>query len=251
LGKFSNSRLLKIDILKNGGVGMKGKRLRHQIGAGDGTGCKLFAINMFTLVELLVVIAIIAILASMLLPALNGAKQFAKKSVCVGNLKQFGISLNLYANDFKEYFPIEFPISGVSTETGYWFEELDTSGILSKKTMAGMNCPANMYPPYANNGIPKYLYGRLAAVHREAAYVRHKRSQLKKPEDCLHLIDARGTIGTPPRCNYYIYQNTTPIDVDVDYWSHKGANVLFTDGHAIGIPRTEFNKNWVTNSNFF
>ena len=57
----------------------------------------------FTLIELLVVIAIIAILAAMLLPALAKAKQKAKQASCMNNMKQIGIALVMYADDFKQY----------------------------------------------------------------------------------------------------------------------------------------------------
>ncbi|MFA6567188.1 MAG: type II secretion system protein [Victivallales bacterium] len=66
--------------------------------------------NAFTIVELLVVIAIISILAALVFPALGKAKEKAKKSNCLGNLRQLGISVITYAGNNADYLPMSVRI---------------------------------------------------------------------------------------------------------------------------------------------
>lgn len=72
----------------------------------------------FTLIELLVVIAIIAILAAMLMPALNKAREMARKSKCSGNLKQITMAHLLYADDFNGYVVLQTNHDPSSASTG-------------------------------------------------------------------------------------------------------------------------------------
>jgi len=68
--------------------------------------------NGFTLIELLIVVAIIAILAAMLLPALSRAREKARSALCINNLKQIGVAVHMYINDYHGLIPYKPGIGG-------------------------------------------------------------------------------------------------------------------------------------------
>lgn len=104
----------------------------------------------FTLIELLIVIAIIAILAAMLLPALNRARDSARSTACVNNLKQVGLIQAQYSGDYKSYLT---PGQIISSSTP-WANLLIDGGYIANPRNGGaavLCCPVSGVK-FANNG---------------------------------------------------------------------------------------------------
>jgi len=191
----------------------------------------------FTLIELLVVIAIIAILASLLLPALARAKQASHTVSCINNLKQWGTATQMYVGENDDYLPSDGSPNGDSN-IGWYMDlprllKIPTYHDMPWRTDAKFDpgrsvwiCPAN---PKRSNGTNLFHYCLNEHVNGTGV-TNHpvKLCTIQHPARVVWLFDNGKQAGVAQQNNVHTNLH------------NRGANISFLDGRAARFKNTEY-----------